>query len=138
MYPPRARNPIAKKAYNFLLTRWMMRRATAVIAASQGETAELGRIADPKKIVYRRNGIDVSAFANLPSGDKLRHMYDISPNEKLILYLGRISPIDHLQELSLAFAEAALPHRPPVLVGPIHEPAYEARLRALSATQHLE
>jgi glycosyltransferase involved in cell wall biosynthesis len=138
MYPPRARNPFAKKAYNFLLTSWMMRRATAVIAASQGETAELGRIVDPKKIVYRRNGIDISAFANLPSGDTLRQMWGISPNEKVILYVGRISPIKNLEQLILAFAEVDLPNLRLVLVGPILEPAYDARLRALIATQHLE
>jgi glycosyltransferase involved in cell wall biosynthesis len=138
MYPPRARNPFAKKAYNFLLTRWMMRHAAAVIAASDSETAELGGIADPKKIVYRRNGIDVSAFANLPSGDKLRQTWGISSNEKVILYVGRISPIKNLEQLILAFAEADLPNLRLVLVGPILEPAYEARLRALIATQHLE
>ena len=138
MYPPRARNPFAKKTYNLLLTRWMMRHAAAVIAASEGEAADLGAIADPKKIVYRRNGIDVSAFANLPSGDTLRQTWDISPSEKVVLYVGRISPIKNLEQLILAFAEADLPNLRLVLVGPILEPAYEARLRALIAAQHLE
>jgi glycosyltransferase involved in cell wall biosynthesis len=138
MYPPRARNPFAKKAYNFLLTRWMMRHAAAVIAASDSETAELGRIADPKKIVYRRNGIDVSAFADLPPGDTLRQTWGISPNEKVILYIGRISPIKNLEQLILAFAETDLPNLRLVLVGPVLEPAYEARLRTLIATHHLE
>ena len=115
-----------------------MRHAAAVIAASDSETAELGGIADPKKIVYRRNGIDVSAFANLPPGDTLRQTWGISPNEKVILYLGRISPIKNLEQLILAFAKADLPNLRLVLVGPSLEPAYEARLHALIATQHLE
>ena len=138
MYPPRARNPFAKKAYNLLLTRWMMRHAAAVIAASESETADLGAIADPKKIVYRRNGIDVAAFANLPSGKELRQRWNVSTNEKVILYVGRISPIKNLEQLILAFAETNLPNLRLILVGPILEPAYEARLRELIATLHLE
>jgi glycosyltransferase involved in cell wall biosynthesis len=138
MYPPRARNPFAKKAYNFLLTRWMMQHAAAVIAASEAEAAELNAIASQKKIVYRRNGIDVSALANLPSGEKLRKTWAISPEQKVVLYVGRLSPIKNLEQLILAFAKADLRNSRLILVGPILERAYEARLRALIATLRIE
>jgi len=138
MYPPRARNPFAKRTYNFLLTRWMMRHAAAVIAASEAEAAELNAIASQEKIVYRRNGIDVSALANLPSGEKLRKTWAISPEQKVVLYVGRLSPIKNLEQLILAFAKADLRNSRLILVGPILEPAYEARLRALIATLRIE
>src|SRR5438477_1166334 len=138
MYPPRARNPFAKKAYNFLLTRWMMRHAAAVIAASEAEAAELKAIASEKKIVYRRNGIDVSALANLPSGEGLRKRWAISPGQKVVLYVGRLSPIKNLEQLILAFAKADLRNSRLILVGPILEPPYEARLRSLIATLRIE
>jgi glycosyltransferase involved in cell wall biosynthesis len=131
MFPPRARNQWAKLAYNLIVTRWMIRRSRAVVAASQSEAAQLQTIAPADKIVHRRNGIDVQDFARRGDDGALRRRWDIAPNERLVLYVGRISPIKNLKQLLLAFERAAVPGARLVLVGPLSEPAYEAKLRRL-------
>lgn len=131
MYPPRARNRIVKSVYNALLTRWMVRRAAAVIGASAAECRDLESIPRTVKPVCRRNGIDVSAFADLPSGAGLRECWNVAPDEKLILFIGRISPVKNLEQLVRAFGHANLRRARLVLIGPAEEPGYEARLRAL-------
>ncbi len=137
MYPPRAGNQLGKRAYNRILTKSMVRHASAVIGASEAEAAELAEIADPEKIVYRRNGIDIESFEQLPNGDHLKKIWQISPGEQVILYIGRISPIKNLEQLILAFAEAKLPGARLVLVGPLTEPAYEKQLRQLIVSRQL-
>jgi glycosyltransferase involved in cell wall biosynthesis len=104
MYPPRARNQLAKRIYNTSLTKWMLRHSQAVIAASESEAADLEEIAARDKIHYRRNGIDVASFAKLPSGEKLRERWGILAGEKVMLFIGRLSPIKNLEQLILAFA----------------------------------
>jgi glycosyltransferase involved in cell wall biosynthesis len=136
MYPPRAGNPAAKRIYNALLTAWMMRKARAVIAASPAEVADLVGVADEEKIVLRRNGVDVGTYATLPPGDSLRERWGIAPTEKLVLFVGRLSPIKNLEQLIQAFGRAGLPSTRLVLVGP-GEPTYEAKLRALIAAEKL-
>jgi glycosyltransferase involved in cell wall biosynthesis len=128
MYPPRARNQLAKRIYNTSLTKWVVRRSQAVIAASEAEAADLEKIVDKNKIHYRRNGIDVASFAKLPSGEKLRERWRIAEEEKLVLFIGRLSPIKNLEGLIRAFALSNLATARLVLVGP-SEPEYEKTLR---------
>lgn len=133
MYPPRARNRLAKHIYNRWFTRTMLRRASAVIAASATEAKELEKITSANKIVFRRNGIDVAAFSDLPPSGLMRARWGVEPGEKVILFIGRLSPIKNLEQLILAFAKARkmeVGRWKIVLVGP-SEPAYESRLRDL-------
>lgn len=159
MFPPRARNQIAKRLYNETLTKWMVRRASAVIATSEAEANELEEIAPQEKIHHRRNGIDVEQFAALPSGQALREGWGIGEGVKVVVFVGRLSPIKNLEMLLAAFAAlqvgdrrseigdgrnpppSHLPTFPPshasaklVLVGPA-ETDYEARLRSLVAQE---
>lgn len=145
MYPPRARNQIAKRVYNISLTKWMVRRSQAVVAASESEAAELETIVDGSKIYCRRNGIDVASFAKLPSGQKLRERWGILPDEKVVLFIGRLSPIKNLQDLLTAFAcpeirspksEIGNSRARLILVGPA-EPEYEKTLRRQVAELNL-
>lgn len=138
MYPPRARNRPAKRLYNLLATKWMVRRASAVIAASPAEANELKQVTEPKKIVFRRNGIDIARFTNLPGGEKLRERWSISADEKIVLFIGRLSPIKNLEQLIIAFEKANIWQSRLVLVGPVGEAAYVARLRGLIAARALE
>ncbi len=103
MFPPRARNQFAKRLYNQIVTKRMFNRAAAVIATSEAEAVELEEIAPPEKIHFRRNGIDVAAFADLPSGKELRERWGVADEEKLILFVGRLSPIKNLEQLIAAF-----------------------------------
>ena len=137
MYPARARSQVAKRAYNLVITKWLMRSTAAVVAASANEVKELGAIIDKQKIVLRRNGIDVAAFAELPNGDSLRDRWNIRSDEKVVLFIGRLSPIKNLEELILAFDKSELPNARLILVGP-PEPAYEARLHAMIHARRLE
>lgn len=130
MYPPRAGNRLPKRAYNWLLTRGMLNNSAAVIAASQTEAAELRTFAPAANVVYRRNGIDVEAFENIPSGNELRRTWKVGATERIILFLGRLSPIKNLEQLVSAFARLPLHNVQLVLVGPT-EPKYERRLREL-------
>ncbi len=139
MYPPRAGNRLPKRAYNWLVTRGMLNDSAAVIAASQTEAAELKAFVPAANVVYRRNGIDVEAFANLPSPHELRRAWHLRAEERVVLFVGRLSPIKNLEQLVLAFAKATLSTNAEcgmrnaerlklVLVGPA-EPKYERLLR---------
>jgi glycosyltransferase involved in cell wall biosynthesis len=137
MYPPRARSPFAKRAYNIVVTRWLMRSATAIVAASQNEAKELAAIVDSKKIVLRPNGIDVEAFASLPNGDHLRERWKFGAGDKLVLFVGRISPIKNLEQLILAFEKSNVQRSRLVLVGPTDDRAFEVRLREVISARGL-
>lgn len=137
MYVPRARRAWAKKLYHRLFTTWMSRQAVNIIATSPGELRDLASLGVAEKLVLRRNGIDLSPFAHLPAGDSFRQARGIAATERLIVYLGRISPIKNLDALIQAFATAGLANSRLLLVGPALEPAYLAELRAQVAAAGL-
>ncbi len=131
MYPPRARNVLAKRIYNRCLTRGMARRCAALIAASAGELEDIRPLASNRRVVLRRNGIDVTAFQNLPSRMEFRNRHGLAASDGVVLFLGRISPIKNLEQLIIAFHQAALPGANLFLVGPAEEPNYRNRLEKL-------
>jgi len=131
MWVPRSNNLRAKKIYNRLFTTPMARGAARVVATSAREADEMGDLAPPSKLVLRRNGLDLSPFQHLPDGKVFRARFGISPDERLVVFVGRISPIKNLEELVRAFSLADLRRARLLLVGPELEPAYAAQLRAL-------
>jgi glycosyltransferase involved in cell wall biosynthesis len=131
MFPPRARNQLAKHLYNFAITKWLVRKSAAIVAASLTEARELGVIARAEKIVIRRNGIDLKEFRSLPSGEHLRERWGIAPSEQIVLFVGRISPIKNLGDLIVAFGRADVSQVKLILVGPQSETDYETKLRAV-------
>lgn len=137
MYPPRARNGFAKSVYNRLLTKPMVADAAAVVAASENEASDLSAIVEQGKVFYRRNGVDLDAFQSLSNGGHLRAKWGIASGEKVVLFVGRLSPIKNLEQLVEAFERANVKGAKLVLVGP-GEPAYEARLRALVFERRLQ
>lgn len=138
MYVPRARSRRAKGAYNALVTSWVARHAARVVATSPAEAGELARLAPGSKLVMRRNGIDLSQFEDLPGGDAFRNRFGIERAERIVLYIGRISPVKNLEQLIQAFREAEMGCTQLVLVGPALEPDYAAKLRKLVRGLHLE
>jgi glycosyltransferase involved in cell wall biosynthesis len=128
MYTPRARNLGAKRVYHRLFTSWMSRRAARVIAASPSEMEELAGLVEPPRLVLRRNGIDLAPFRKLPPAGRFRAAQGIGDGERVILYIGRISPIKNLGQLVQAFSEATLDGTRLVLVGPALEPDYAREL----------
>jgi glycosyltransferase involved in cell wall biosynthesis len=138
MYIPRARSLWAKRLYHGLFTSWMSRSAARVVAASPGEMEELAELVESRRLVLRRNGIDLEAFQALPSPDGFRVAHGILDDERVILYVGRISPIKNLEQLVQAFHDASLERSRLVLVGPALEPDYARNLADLIAKLGLD
>ena len=128
MYVPRASKIAVKKLYNLLLTRRMANHAARVVVASSAERSGLLSLVGERRLVVRRNGIDLAAFAQLPPDDALRLRLGLRPEEKIILYMGRISPVKNLKQLAAAFGKAGLPDTRLLLAGPA-EPDYLHRLQ---------
>ncbi len=131
MFVPRARSVRGKVIYNRLLTVPMARDAVRVIATSPREAEELTDLVPADKLVLRRNGLDLSAFQDMPSGESFRRRFGLGADERIVLFVGRISPIKNLEALVRAFALAPLERTRLVLVGPELEPEYAVRLHAL-------
>jgi len=137
MFRPIVRNIPLKWAYRWLIGDRILHPARFLVATSEQERQELesGGIA-PAQIVVRRNGID--GPASIPEAGAFRKHWNISPDTKIILFLGRLvkkkSP-----ELALeAFADwrgAAGAQRPGVLVlaGPYQEDQYRRALESYAA-----
>nr|NIV32543.1 glycosyltransferase [Anaerolineae bacterium] len=138
MYVPRLRRLGAKRLYHLAFTRWMGRQAARVVATSPGEAEELAELAEPGRLVLRRNGIDLEPFENLPPADPFRAAQGISAGERVILYVGRISPIKNLEQLVQAFHDLSLERTRLVLVGPAMEPDYAQALTELIAALGLD
>jgi glycosyltransferase involved in cell wall biosynthesis len=131
MYVPRARRLLAKKIYNALFSSWMLRGAAGVIATSAREYDELSSAVSPGRLTLRRDGIDPQPFASPVGAGLFRRRFGLRDGERVVLFVGRISRLKNLEQLILAFGKAALDKTRLVLVGPMDEPDYTARLRAL-------
>jgi glycosyltransferase involved in cell wall biosynthesis len=106
MFVPIVRNLPMKRMYHAVFGRSSFEGAHAVIATSEQEAAELasGGISR-EKIVMRRNGVETPA--KFPERGVFRAAQGISPEAKLILFLGRLSEKKSPDLLLQAFA--ALP-----------------------------
>jgi glycosyltransferase involved in cell wall biosynthesis len=138
MYIPRVRRLAAKRFYHLVFTRWMGSQAARVVATSPGEQVELADLVEPRRLVFRRNGIDLEPFENLPPEDAFRAAYGIPGGERVILYVGRISPIKNLEQLVEAFHALSLERTRLVLVGPALEPEYAQALKRRIAALDLD
>jgi glycosyltransferase involved in cell wall biosynthesis len=95
---------LLKRIEDVVSSKRIMRRATRLIAVSDIEVKQyedMGNLRD--KIVTIPNGIDLDEFKNLPPRGEFRKKYNIKPDEKLVLYLGRIHEIKGLELLAGAF-----------------------------------
>ena len=130
-YLPRGRNQWVKRLYHSAFTHRIARQSCIVIATSPQEFKELEPLGQPPKLVLRRNGIDVETFAKLPSDDLFRRKVGIPAERRIVLFLGRLSPVKNLEQFIEAFARVRPARTTLALVGPA-EPDYEVRLRALA------
>jgi glycosyltransferase involved in cell wall biosynthesis len=104
MFVPIVRNLWLKRMYHLLWRRQLFQGAAAVIATSDQEAEELaaGGVA-PARIVQRRNGVEVPS--SWPERGAFRKAHGISPEMKLVLFLGRLSMKKSPELLLKAFAE---------------------------------
>lgn len=128
-FVPRGRNKFAKWIYNILFTAEMAKRADRIVATSEKEIHELAVLAAPPKLVLRRNGVDLDKFKQLPADGNFRNKMSLPEGVRVILFVGRISPVKNLEQLISAFAIAGIAGTVLILAGPA-EPAYQARLRS--------
>lgn len=129
MFVPMQRNIAAKQIYNAIVTKWMARHASAIVATSAREAEELAGLGMRTTITVRRNGISAAEFKNLKGGAELKKRWQIAPGEKVIGFIGRISSKKNIHGLIAAFERADIRGARLVIVGPVSEPEYEQRLR---------
>ena len=108
MFVPIVRSILLKRIYHTLWGHRLLQNAAVVIATSDQEVEELvsGGVSRDK-IQLRRNGVEVpSAW---PARGAFRRAHNISPDAKLVLFLGRLSSKKSPDLLLEAFAK--LSHR---------------------------
>jgi glycosyltransferase involved in cell wall biosynthesis len=104
MFVPIVRNLWLKRMYHVVWGRQLLQGASAVIATSEQETEELVAAGLPReRVVLRRNGVEVPA--SWPERGAFRKARGISWEEKLVLFLGRLSAKKSPDLLLRAFAE---------------------------------
>jgi glycosyltransferase involved in cell wall biosynthesis len=104
MFVPIVRNVWLKRMYHAVWGKRMLEGASAVIGTSEQEIEELVAGGVPSgKVVLRRNGVEVPPA--WPERGTFRKAQGISPEEKLILFLGRLSAKKSPDLLLQAFAE---------------------------------
>ncbi len=90
MFLPIVRSLWLKRMYHSFLGQPMLSGCRFLVVTSEQEQAELVSAGAPREeIVLRRNGVDVPAV--LPERGGFRAAQGISPDVKLILFLGRLS-----------------------------------------------
>jgi glycosyltransferase involved in cell wall biosynthesis len=103
MFLPIVRNLRLKGLYHLVWGRRLLEGASAVIATSNQEVEELVAGGVPAaKVALRRNGVEVPE--SWPEPGTFRKAYKISPDAKLILFLGRLSMKKSPDLLVQAFA----------------------------------
>jgi len=110
-----------KKMFDLVWGNKILKDARKCIAVSHVEREQYRKMGIPEsQIDIIPNGINPNEFMNLPEKGKFRNKYHISPDEKIILYLGRIHKrkglnflIDSIFQLSRIRNDIRL-----ILVGP--------------------
>ncbi len=104
MFVPIVRNLWLKRMYHAVWGKQLLEKASAVIATSEQETDELVEGGLPGvRVVLRRNGVE--APASWPPRGMFRKAHGISPEAKVVLFLGRLSAKKSPDLLLRAFAE---------------------------------
>jgi glycosyltransferase involved in cell wall biosynthesis len=104
MFVPIVRNVWLKRMYHAVWGKRLLQGASAVIATSEQEIEELVAGGVPRaRVVLRRNGVEVPS--SWPERGTFRKAQGVSPEEKLVLFLGRLSAKKSPDLLLQAFSE---------------------------------
>jgi len=104
MFLPIVRNVWLKRMYHAIWGKRLLAGASAVVATSEQEVEELVSGGVPRaRVVLRRNGVEVPS--SWPERGAFRKACGISAEEKLALFLGRLSTKKSPDLLLQAFAE---------------------------------
>jgi len=92
----------AKRIYDGMIGNWQLERASGFVAVSEAERSRMKEFGLPaNKIRTIPNGVEP---LELPPEGRFRRRWDIGPDEKLVLFLGKITPRKGLQHLVEAFS----------------------------------
>ena len=95
-----------KKAFDAIWGNRILKDASKVIAVTPIEVEQYKSMGvSEDKINIIPNGINVSAFGDLPKSGEFRLKYGLDDSQKIILFLGRINKIKGLDLLANAFAD---------------------------------
>lgn len=135
MFVPIVRSFLLKRMYHLLLGNRMLRSCSSIVATSNQEVTELVSAGVPAgKTVLRRNGVDLPEV--MPEKGKFRPAQGISPDAKLILFLGRLSskksPDLLLQAFAMLCAQAGNECLQLVFAGP-DDAGMQDKLRRMAA-----
>lgn len=142
MHRPIVRNLRLKLVYHKLLGGRLIREAGCLIATSEQEKQEMiASGLDPSRIALRRNGIEVPE--KIPGRGEFRQRLGISPEAKLVLFLGRIVPKKSPELLIEAFARRQRRGNGGgkdvlVLAGPDERDGFLKRLKEMAGRAGLE
>lgn len=138
MFGPKIRSLKKKRLYGWLLGSALFEGAKAVIATSEAERVDLveGGI-DDRRILMRRNGLDLSEFQKLPERGAFRAKHNIGEDQPLLLFLGRLSFIKGLDLLVQAFSQVSKQAKL-VIAGPDDKDGCSLRILELIDKLNLE
>ncbi len=132
MLVPIVRSLGKKMLYHRLLGSRLVAGASRVLATSPQEKSELLEAGIPSStIVERRNGIDLGEFAELPRRGDLRQRLGIASDERVILYLSRLSTKKNPDMLLRVFRDLNIPDTRLVIAGPDEDGSLK-RLQSLA------
>ena len=98
-----------KKIYDNIFGKRILKNASRVIAITQDEAKQYKSIGlNQEKITIIPNGIEFSNYQNLPTKGFFRKNYQISTDDKLIIYLGRLDETKGIDLLLKSFKKAIL------------------------------
>lgn len=91
-----------KRAYDFLLGNWQLQHASGFVAVSRTESKKIARfISKDRPVAIIPNGVTP---LHAPSDGAFRKKWAIAPDEKMILFLGKITRRKGLQHLVRAYS----------------------------------
>jgi glycosyltransferase involved in cell wall biosynthesis len=111
-----------KRVFDRLIGSWMLHGASRVVASSQLERRQFLYARVPEKnIVLLHNVMDLADFRTLPPRGSFRSRWGISPETKLLLYLGRITRKKAIEVLIQQFQKAELQNSVLTIAGPAND-----------------
>jgi glycosyltransferase involved in cell wall biosynthesis len=122
-----------KKVYDFMIGKWQLNNAAGYVAVSSAERRSMRRLGLPAdKIRVIPNGINPMEQAQL---GLFRKQWGLDPQEKMILFLGKITPRKGVQHLVRAFARIRDRAR---LVIAGNDMGYASKIRSLISELRLQ
>ncbi len=122
-----------KQMYDLMIGRWQLDNAAGYLAVSVAERKAMRRMQLAKeKIKVIPNGV---GKIHVPAAGNFREKWGFEPGEKMILFLGKITPRKGVQHLVRAFA--GIRHKARLVIAG-NDMGYASRIRQLIAEFRLQ